>query len=485
MSTYTAVASRLRSPAPLSPFARRWGPAWPLVILLGGYPLFWVAGLSAFALPVMAVPMAIILYRRRPLRLPRGFAVWVLFLTWSVFGVLLLGVNPDGFVPGSASGRLMGFAMRELSYFSVTILILFIGNLSEKELSQRRLVRLLGLFFVWVVAGGVLGMLLPQLQFTSLFEMVLPGGVRSNDFVQSLVHPRAAQVQELLADETPRPAAPFGYTNAWGFHITLLGVWFFVARFLIKGSRGKLLSAFILALGIVVLVYSLNRAAWMGVGVAVAYVAVRLALRGRLVMVASLVLAAAISLGALLATPLGDVVTQRLENGKSDSIRSFTTQKAFELSAKAPITGFGTTRSTFGSSSSIAVGKSSQCPQCGNASIGMNGYFYMLIVTTGFVGAALFFGFGAVQLWRTRMLWNPIVVAGSTVILMTAFYGFFYDGATWLLVPFATLGILWREDQRARSTASERFEGVARGTEDADRGRRGDLEHAVPVADSR
>lgn len=485
MTSYAAVAERLRSPATLSPFARWWGPAWPLVVLLAGYPVFWVAGLSAFALPVMSVPMAVILYRRRPLRLPRGFALWALFLAWSAFGVLLLGVNPDGFVPGTASGRLMGFGMREMSYVSVTILLLFIGNLTEKELPQSRLIRLLGVFFVWVVLGGALGMLLPQLQFTSLFELFLPGGIRSNDFVQSLVHPRAAQVQELLADETPRPAAPFSYTNAWGFHITLLGVWFFVARFLLKGSRGKLLSAFVLALGFVVLVYSLNRAAWMGVAVAVVYVSVRLALRGRLVMVASLVLAGAVALGAVLATPLGDVVTQRLENGKSDSIRSFTTSKAFELSAKAPVTGFGTTRSTFGSSSSIAVGKSSQCPQCGNASIGMNGYFYMLIVTTGYVGALLFFGFGAVQLWRTRMLWNPRVVAGSTVILMTAFYAFFYDGATWLLVPFATLGILWREDQRARSVASMRVEGVARGPDDVTVGRGDDAEHALSGTDPR
>ncbi|WP_370618054.1 hypothetical protein [Mumia sp. Pv 4-285] len=463
------------------PRPRRLGPAWPLIVLLAGYPLFWVAGLSAFALPVMAVPMAVILYRRRPLKLPRGFALWALFLVWSVFGVFLLGINPQGFVPGAAGGRLFGFGMRELSYFSVTILLLFIGNLSEKELPQSRLVRLLGVFFVTVVAGGLLGMLVPQLQFTSLFEMFLPGSIRSNDFVQSLVHPRAAQVQELLTDATPRPAAPFSYTNAWGFHLTLLGVWFVVARFFLKGSRAKLFSLFVLVAGLVVLVYSLNRAAWMGVAVAVAYVAIRLALRGRLVMVASLVFIGAIAGGAVLATPLGEVVSARLENGKSDNIRAFTTEKAFELSAQSPVAGFGTTRSTFGSSSSIAVGKSAQCPACGNASIGMNGYFYMLIVTTGYVGAALFFGFGALQVWRTRSIWSPVVVAGSTVILMTGFYAFFYDGATWLLVPFATLGILWREERAAAVAVSEGVEGVRGGVEGVPVRRQGDGRATLPA----
>lgn len=447
------LASPMVPPAPIAP--KRRNPAWMLGVLLVGYPVFWALGLAAFAGVVMSVPMAVELVRRRPLKLPRGFALWALFLLWTAVGVLMLGIDPSGYLPGSASGRLFGFGMREMSYISVTIIMLFIGNLTEEELPVRKIVSWLGWFFVTVVAGGVLGIVLPHLTFVSPFEMILPGGIRSNDFVQNLVHPRTAQVQELLSDATPRPAAPFTYTNAWGFHVTLLGFWFVVDRFLLKTPRSRLLSFGVLVVGVVVLMMSLNRAAWMGVVLAVMIVALRLALRGRLVMVVGIVMVAVFSVGALLATPMGDLVSSRLENGKSDDIRSFTTQKAFELSAKSPVTGFGTTRSSLGSASSIAVGRSPQCPTCGNASIGMNGYLYMLLVTTGYVGAGLFFGFAGYLVWRTRKIWNPAVLGASTVVLVTGFYSFFYDGATWMLVPFVSVAVLWREDQRRHTVSRE------------------------------
>ncbi|WP_418276076.1 hypothetical protein ACNHYB_14615 [Isoptericola jiangsuensis] len=436
----------------------RWlrGPAWPLVVLLAGFPVFWALGLSEFAVPVMAVPMAVILYRRRPLKFPRGFLIWGVFLIWTLAGVLLLGIDPAGYVDGSASGRLIAFGVRELSYFSVTIVMLFVGNLTEEELPTRRLVRLLGVFFAWVVAGGLLGLLAPHFHFTSPFEMVLPHSIRSDDYVQNLVHPRASQVQSVFAAETPRPSAPFAYTNEWGFTITLLGVWAVVAWYFLPGAKARIRPTLLVLTGIVILIYSLNRAAWIGVAVAVVYVAIVLALRGRLVLVVSMLLIGSLGMGALLATPLGAVVEQRLENGKSDDIRTFTTEKAFELVTVSPMVGLGSTRSTLGSASSIAVGESPKCPTCGNASIGMNGYLYMLMVTTGYGGVALFFTFGAVQVWQCRRLRSPVVLGGTAVILMTAFYSLFYDAATWMLVPFVTLGLLWRESRRAQATGEQR-----------------------------
>lgn len=425
-------------------------PGWPLRWLLVGFPVFWALGLASFAAMIMAVPMAVELLRCRPIALPRGFGFWLLFLLWSVAGILVLGVNPAGTVPSSVGGRLIGYGVREASYLSVTVVVVYIGNLSLFEVRQQQLVRWLGAFFVTTVAGGVLGMLLPSFQFTSPFEMVLPGSIRTNNVVQHLVHPAAAQVQDLLSDATPRPAAPFTYTNAWGFHLTLLGIWFF-RGWLLEASAPRRLAGILIGIaGVVTLVYSLNRAAWIGTAIAVAYVAVRLALRGRLVPLAAVALVIVTGVGALYASPLKGVVDARLQNGKSDDIRSFTTKRAFEVSATSPIIGYGSTRSAYGSAASIAVGQSPQCPQCGNASIGMNGYFYLLLMSTGYVGAALFFGLGAVQVWRARLLHSPTAMAASMVLILTAFYGFFYDVSTWMLVPFVTLGVLWREGQVPR-----------------------------------
>ena len=75
----------------------------------------------------------------------------------------------------------------------------------------------------------------------------------------------------------------------------------------------------------------------------------------------------------------------------------------------------------------------------------------MLLMSTGWVGAGLFFGFGGVQVWRARNDRSPVVMAGSLVILLTGFYGFLYDVSTWMLVPFVMLAILWRADQRRQS----------------------------------
>lgn len=420
-----------------------WGPAWPLTALLMGFPIFWALGLGAFATILAAVPMALELRRRRPLKLPRGFVLWVLFLTWSAVAVVVLGVNPPGTVPDTATGRLIGFGMREVSYVSVTVVLLFIGNLTERELPVRRIVALLGWFFVWVVLGGLLGVLAPTFEFTSPFEMLLPSSLSSNNYVQQLVHPAAAQIQEFAGGATPRPAAPFDYTNTWGFHLTLLAVWFAVSTF-VERNVPRAVGVALLGTGLVLLILSLNRAAWIGMALAIAYLVIRLALRQRFLPLATTLLAASIAMVVFTLTPLQGVVQQRLDEGKSDSIRSFTTERALELATASPVIGYGSTRSAVGSASSIAVGKSAECPQCGNVSIGINGYFFMLLMTTGWLGASFFFGFWAVILWRSRGDPRPVAMAASLVVLMTCFYGLLYDVSTSMLVPFVSLAVLWR-----------------------------------------
>ncbi len=434
---------------------------WPLVVLLAGFPVFWALGLPNLAAPLMAVPMLLTLMRRRPWKLPRGFVLWVLFLLWSVVAVSMLGVNPPGTLADSLPSRLLGYGMREVSYVAVTIAFLYVGNLTEEELPQRRVVRLLGWLFIWTVAGGVLGMLAPNFQFTSPFELLLPDGIRYNTFVQRLVHPTAAQVQELLGGQTPRPAAPFGYTNTWGYHVTVLGAWFVVGWFVGRRSGARLFAGAVLVVGTVVLIYSLNRAAWVGAIVLALLVVARLAIsQRRLLPMMALLLVAAVGTMAIVATPLQDVITGRISEGKSNSVRAFTTEKALELSVRSPIIGYGSTRNAQGSASSIAVGKSADCPQCGNISIGINGYFFMLLMSTGWVGLLLFLAFGVSQLWRVRKETSPLVTTGIAVVVTTGLYGFVYDISTWMLVPAISLAVLWREvqarDRRRLAAQAER-----------------------------
>src|ERR687895_2747397 len=73
--------------SPRGPRSTRWLPevpfAWPLWALIMLYPLWWLLGLGTFIFPLAAVPMGIYLLRRcRPIKVPPGFGIWLLFLAW-------------------------------------------------------------------------------------------------------------------------------------------------------------------------------------------------------------------------------------------------------------------------------------------------------------------------------------------------------------------------------------------------------------------
>ena len=105
---------------------------------------------------------------------------------------------------------------------------------------------MMGFLFGVTVLGGLLGVLLGNVSFSSPFELVLPHGVRSNYYVKQLVHPGFAQVQDVLGHTSPRPKAPFAYTNSWGNNISLLLIWFVVGWW-VRGSRRS--KCFVVAVG--------------------------------------------------------------------------------------------------------------------------------------------------------------------------------------------------------------------------------------------
>ena len=55
-------------------------PSWVLTATVAFMPLWWALGLAAFIWIIAAVPMAWILLHRTPVRAPRGFGVFLLFL---------------------------------------------------------------------------------------------------------------------------------------------------------------------------------------------------------------------------------------------------------------------------------------------------------------------------------------------------------------------------------------------------------------------
>ena len=435
---------RRRSEAPLR--GRLLSPGWPLTLLLVGYPLFWALGLVAFVVQILAIPMGIELLRRRPIRVPRGFGIWMLFLIVSAAGILVLGVDPPGTLPDSPTGRLIGYAVRESTLVAVTILFLYIGNLSERELPDRKVARLMAVFFLVVTGFGILGLVLPRGSFRSPLEILLPHNLVAVPYIQRLVHPSFAQVQDLGGGALPRPSAPFAYTNTWGSQLSLLAIWFIVAWIVFGTRRQRIAAAVVLPVALVTLFLSLNRGVWLGVLLSVVLVAVALARRGKTLPLAALALSIAVGAVVLLGSPLHGVLQQRLENGKSDSVRAFTSKRAVELAVDSPVVGLGSTRVAVGSQQSIAIGKSPRCPLCGNVNIGTNGFLFTLLVSTGILGTLLFFGFWVDQAWRSRKDHSTVTTAGQITLVLAAFYCLFYTIE--LTVPFIVLALMWRRRDR-------------------------------------
>lgn len=419
--------------------------------IIVGYPVWWALGLGVLIFLAIAPVMAFALVKQhragRKIALPPGFAWWLAFLALAVASIAALGVDPVGTVPDTAGGRMVAVLFRLGEYGALTVLLLYVGN--RRGLTNERLVKLLAWLFVVTVAGGLLGTFAGTFEFTSPVELLLPKHIRSMGFVQSLVHPSAAQVMELIGDPQPRPAAPWGYTNTWGNNFCLLVVWFVALYWGGLRTRGRALAAMCLVLATIPVVYSLNRGLWIGLGVVGCYVAVRMAMRGRLGALTAVVAAGLILGATLLVTPLGDVVSARLDNGKSNGVRMYLTERAVTGVVESPLIGFGSTRSTMGGRNSITVGATSSCERCGNFTIGGNGQLWQLLYAHGLLGTVAYLGFFVYGLWRFRRDHSAIGIAGSAAIVASLVAMFWYNAlVTPLAWTFCAYALLWRNDAR-------------------------------------
>lgn len=427
-------AAALRSPAPvLDETVRGRLPLWPVAALLAYYPVWWALGLSGFAFVLMAIPMTAALAQRRPLRFPPGSMIWALFLVWVAAGVLVVNEDVPGTLPVGSPGRYLSFGLRYAQYLSVTVLALYIYNLTDRELPLTRLVRWLGVFFLVVVAGGLLGLAVPELSWRSPLSPLLPGSIRSHDYVKQLLNPHVAQIQDVLGAAAPRPSAPFAYTNDWGNALSLLAGWFVLWTF-VGAARRRALGVLVLAVAMVPVVYSLNRGLWLGIGVAVLYVAVRLALRGRLGGLVLVGTGAGLLALALAFSPLGAVVQGRIENPHSNVIRQSLATAAVDGARLSPVLGWGSGREVVGSARSIAVGATAECPQCGNRSIGSQGQLWLVLFSHGFVGLFLYVGTFLYGLFRFCRDHSPLGIVASLGLLLPLVYMFVYAALT---VPLA------------------------------------------------
>lgn len=422
-------------------------PGWPLAGLLVLYPIWWALGLGPFILVLAAVPMTWQMWKNSWIRLPPGFALWGLFLIWVlVSGVALDAVPPDT-LPQTGIGRYVAYGMRLATYVAITVIMMYAGNLPRRLVSTERITKWLSVLFLWTVAGGALGMIFPNASFDSPMKFLLPSTLVDNDFVAGLLTPSFAQVQDIVGGALPRPSAPFDYTNYWGSNYSFLVVWFIVGWWVYGTTTQRRWVPLVIAAGTIPLVYSLNRSVWVGLILAALFVAIRLAISGRWrVPVVGMAMAIILAPVAL-ASPLGDLVSERIDNPHSNDLRGALASQSLNVARSSPIVGYGSTRKTIGSERSLTIGQTPECPQCGNRVLGSTGQFWLVVVSQGFVGAAFFTSFFLYALWRYRRDTSAVGIAGSAVLLMTLFFIFFYTTVgTPLALSLISLSLMWRNE---------------------------------------
>jgi hypothetical protein len=469
---------RRSQPPPAAPPARvgvtRW--SWPLAAICLGLPAWWLLGFGTTILMLMALPMLWQLRRNGPVLVPKGFGLWLMFLVVIAISSLTLLADAPGAVKGGGFGRISSWALFTSYYLAATVVLLWVGNLDERKLPAISVARLVGWLYVISTVGGWLGLLYPNLHLVSALELLLPGGLRHNPLVQELAHPVTAQVQDVLGFSSPRPAAPYAFTNAWGAN-TVVYLPFFVVGWLPRGSGWRRPAGLVvLAASLVPIIYSLNRGMWIGILFSAALATVHLALRGRFGALIGMTAGAAVIAVGVLATPLGETVVERLQHPHSNTRRADLATGTLQSAMASPVVGFGSTRPVQGNFVSVAQGKTADCPKCQVPPYGTHGQLYRLVFTTGLLGAGLYFAFFGVRLWRHARSRDPLVlaawVAAATSVLFTLYYNVLPHA---LYVVFAGLGLAWRLDREAARQAREAEQaalGVAGGVTPEPAGRR-------------
>jgi hypothetical protein len=446
----SSVAPPLLAGSAIGPPAPRFlKPGWPLAVLYLGFPLWWALGLAQLIFFAMAAAMAVILYRdHRPLKVPRGFALWLLFLAWVAAGLLMVRADAPGTVPGGGLGRVAGYTMWATWYAAITIAMLYVVN-TARQVSTQRIVRLLGWMFVVTTGFGVLAVLAPTLEFRSPMELVLPRQLVSTNFVRTLVHPSLSSTSDFLGYVQPRPTAPFPYSNAWGNNVALYLPFFILAWFGRGAGWRRKVGPLVLVAAVFPITFSLNRGLWISLAVAALYAAVRLAVNGRGRALQALVAAVLVGGIVFASSPLYDTLLLRVETPHSNERRASTAGTVVDTTVRgSPVVGYGTTRTMQGSFNSLAGGETEACRQCAPPPLGTQGFMWRLILTTGLGGTVLCLSFFAMQFLRRARGPSPLDVTTCTVLLVAVLCFFVYDSlGSAMFTALIAVGLMARADE--------------------------------------
>jgi hypothetical protein len=353
---------------------------WPLTLMFAAFPLWWVLGVGSFTWCVIPPLMLVAIVWQRRTRAPVAFVFWFAFTSW----VLLSGLQLE------SGTKILTFCYRLALYVGAGIVFLYVYNLPRSGRLDSKVLRILTAFWIIVVVGGYAGILVGAHTFTPAIEYVLPAHLRNQPFVYELVQPVFAQVEGFLGYPVPRPSAPFPYTNNWGGNIAVLTPVAFAAMAAAGPGRRRKAIIAILVASLVPMIFSLNRGMFLSLGLGIGYVAIRLAIRGRVSTLVGLLGAIALLVVMVVLTPLGHLVIANVSSthGHSNTTRLSVAQQAIAGVNKSPLFGYGEPQAVTG--------------EAGTPPIGTQGQLWMTLYSNGYVATAFFLAFFLTVLWQTR-----------------------------------------------------------------------------------
>jgi polysaccharide biosynthesis protein PslJ len=309
-------------------------PLWPLHVMFGLMPLWWVLGGASLFWPVLGLMLGVVLLSRGRLLLPTGWALWLGLLGLMVLSVVRLDKVTSLFMWGLR----FGFAL------AAFIVYLYVYNAARAGARWDRLFQPLMFYWLGMVVLGWIGVFVPRFAITTPMEMLVPDSISGDRIVQALLHSHATEYSATSLNPYYRTAAPYPYTNNWGTAFDLLVPC--VVGYVTSVREGVLRRVLMvsLPLGAVPAFLTLNRGMFVGIGAGLLYLGLRALFRGDVRVIMSIVGVAAAAWIVTFFVPVADLISTRVENTASTRDRADLYWQTFEAVLRSPILGYGVPR---------------------------------------------------------------------------------------------------------------------------------------------
>lgn len=383
---------------------------WPLTLMLGLVPLWWVLGAYYLIWPVFGLLLIGLMATRGRISLPSGSTWWLIFLGLATASVTML----------DKPGTLISFTLRLSFYVTAFVVAVYVYNLLRDQAPWRRVFVPLMLFWLSLVILGWFGVFAPRLSMTTPVEIILPQGLTKIAYVRDLVHLKTAEFNPAALNPTLRPSAPYPYTNNWGSSFALLVPC--VVAYVMSVRDGLLRKVLLISLPLSLppAFFTLNRGMFVSLGAGLAVLAVRSLLRGNFRLVLSIVGLSIVAYVATLFIPVGELIEARTSTSDSTTDRLGLYEAALNLIKQSPLLGFGapatvdTTRAA--------------------APVGTQGQFWLVMISHGIPALVCFIAWFVAVMIRTFRAVSPAGQWLSTVpiiaLVQLPFYGLTFHNLT-------------------------------------------------------